>query len=245
VTAIRDALAFLTRLPVGRPGGHEPARIARALAWFPAVGLLVGVTVGGVRLLAGLALPAGPATVLALAAGVLLTGALHEDGLADTVDGLGALAGRERRLEILRDPRVGSYGALALVGTVLLAWSLLSGLDGEQCLRAAVVGHVLGRWAVLPQAFALPPARRDGVAAGLRASPAGLILGTAVAAATALTVAGPTAGLASLGAALVITAACGAMVLRALGGSTGDTYGLTVKAVEVGVYLVLVAAWTA
>src|SRR5262245_9916005 len=114
----RVAVAFLTRVPVGDAQPLTAATLSRAAGWFPAVGLLVGGVLGGTRLLADLALPAGPSTVLALAAAMLLTGALHEDGLADTADGLGAHVPRERKLEILRDSRIGAYGALALACTV-------------------------------------------------------------------------------------------------------------------------------
>jgi adenosylcobinamide-GDP ribazoletransferase len=110
----RAAIAFLTRLPVG--GGALTARqLSRAALWFPAVGLLVGGVMGGVRALAGTVLDPGPATALAVLAAMLVTGALHEDGLADAADAIGAHVPRERRLEILRDSRVGTYGALALV----------------------------------------------------------------------------------------------------------------------------------
>lgn len=244
MTALRDALAFLTRLPVGLADGHGPARMATALVWFPAIGLLVGAVVGGVRLLAEVGLTPGPATVLALAAGVLLTGALHEDGLADTADGLGARATRERRLEIMRDPRVGSYGALALVGWALLAWSLLAALDGVEALRAAIAAHVLARWAILPQSLLLAPARADGVASGLRATPAVVAAGSATAAATAVLAVGPLPGLAVVIAAAAVAAGTGLMVRRTIGGVTGDTYGLTVKAVELAALAIVAGWWT-
>jgi adenosylcobinamide-GDP ribazoletransferase len=241
---LRDAVAFLTRLPVGARGALTDQRLARAAAWFPVVGLAVGAAVGGVRLLADLALPAGPSTILALGAGILMTGALHEDGLADTVDGLGAHVSRHQRLEILRDPRVGTYGALALIGSALLATSLLASVDATHCLRAALTGHVLGRWSVLPQSRLLPPARADGVAAHLRVTGPGLVGATAVACTTAIVAGGPTAGAAALGAAMLVTLVVGRMVLGAIGGVTGDTYGATTKLVELTTYVMLVAAWS-
>ncbi len=243
MSGARTALAFLTRVPVDDGRGLDAQALSRAAAWFPVVGLLVGGLLGGTRLLADLALPAGPATVLALAAAVLVTGALHEDGLADAADGLGAHVARERKLEILRDSRVGTYGALALGLWLLLAWSLLSGLDGEDCLRAALVGHVLGRWSTLAQSRAFAPARASGAGTLLRATPGGLLAGSVVAVAVALLAGGPGPGAVAVGVAGAVTALAGGAMARVLGGVTGDTYGAVNKLVEVAAYAALVAMW--
>ena len=164
----RAAVAFLTRLPVGG-GALTAQQLSRAALWFPAVGLLVGGVMGGVRALAGTVLDPAPATALALVAAMLVTGALHEDGLADAADAIGAHVPRERRLEILRDSRVGTYGALALVFAVVFPLVVLTPLDDGDFLRAALVGHVVGRWSILPQSLLLPAARPDGAGALLRA----------------------------------------------------------------------------
>jgi adenosylcobinamide-GDP ribazoletransferase len=245
MTAARDALAFLTRVPVGAPRALTARRLGRAAALFPAAGLLVGAVLGGVRIAADTVLPAGPSTVLAIVAAILLTGALHEDGLADSADALGAHVSRERRLAILRDSRIGTYGALALIGSLLLTWSLLTHLDGVDCLKAAVVAHVLARWSFLPQALALPPARTDGSGALLQPSHATAAIATATALATALLVAGPVDGALALLAAVLATVLAIAVVHRTLGGATGDTYGAAGKLVELAVLAVLSAAWTA
>jgi adenosylcobinamide-GDP ribazoletransferase len=239
----RVALGFLTRVPVADRAPLTSERLSRAAAWFPAVGLLVGGVLGGTRLLADLALPAGPSTVLALAAAVLVTGGFHEDGLADAADGLGAHVGRERKLEILRDSRVGTYGALAVTLSLLLAYSLLSGLSGLDCLRAALVGHVLGRWSGLPHSMAFAPARQDGAGVLVRATPATLAAGTAVALATALVAGGPGAGAVAFGVAVVVTGVAATGMARVLGGATGDTYGAVNKLVELSSYAALVAFW--
>jgi adenosylcobinamide-GDP ribazoletransferase len=239
----RTAVGFLTRVPVADRAPLTSERLSRAAAWFPAVGLLVGGVLGGTRLLAGLALPAGPSTVLALAAAIAVTGGFHEDGLADTADGLGAHVGRERKLEILRDSRVGTYGALAVTLGVLLAYSLLSGLDGLDCLRAALVGHVLGRWSGLPHSMAFPPARADGSGVLVRATRAGLGFGTAIAVATALVAGGLVAGAIAFGVACLVTAVAATGMARALGGATGDTFGAVNKLVELASYAALVAVW--
>ncbi|MEM0944986.1 MAG: adenosylcobinamide-GDP ribazoletransferase, partial [Pseudomonadota bacterium] len=114
---LATAVQFLTRLPVPAPGWEED-RLARAMRWFGAVGLLVGALTGALWWAASVALPAPVAAGLAIAGGIWLTGALHEDGAADTADALGGHASRERALEIMRDSRIGTYGAAALILSV-------------------------------------------------------------------------------------------------------------------------------
>ena len=238
----RAAVAFLTRLPVGATE-LTAARLSKAAPWFPAVGLLVGGVMAGTRALAGLALDPMPATVLALLAAVLVTGALHEDGLADAADAMGAHATRERKLAILRDSRVGAYGALALIFSVAFAIATLAALDEAHFARAALTGHALARWSTLPQALALPAARPEGSGALVRPTPAAVAAGSAVALATALLAGGLEAGAIAAAVACALTAIGAAVAGRTLGGVTGDTFGATAKVVELGAYAALAAAW--
>ena len=242
LAGLRTALAFLTRLPVPAPPWSTDG-LARAAVWFPVVGILVGGVCAGVRAAAGLVVPPEPATVLALAAGILLTGAFHEDGLADAADGLGAHVPRERKLEIMHDSRVGTYGSLGVVLPLLLAYAALSELSAQEFARAAVCGHVLGRWSTLPQAFFLPAARRDGSGALVRVSLLALLLGTALAAGVAIAVAGVLGGLVVLGVAAGLGVVAGLGVRRTLGGVTGDTFGAVNKLTETAAYVALVAIW--
>ena len=238
----RAAVAFLTRLPVG--GGALTARqLSRAALWFPAVGLLVGGVMGGVRALAGTVLDPGPSTALALLAAMLVTGALHEDGLADAADAIGAHVPPARRLEILRDSRVGTYGALALVFAVVFPLVVLTPLDDGDFLRAALVGHVVGRWSILAQSLALPAARPDGAGALVRAGVATTVVASVYTAAIALVAGRPAAGAVALGVAALLTAVGVVLFRRTLGGATGDTFGALVKVVELGCYAALVAMW--
>jgi adenosylcobinamide-GDP ribazoletransferase len=238
----RAAFGFLTRLPLG--GGElTAATFSRAAPWFPAVGLLVGGVMAGTRALAGLVLDPTPATVLALLAAVLLTGGLHEDGLADAADAMGAHAARERKLAILRDSRVGTYGALALIFAVAFALAILAPLDDGHFARAALVGHVLCRWSTLPQALVLPPARPQGAGALVRPSPTGVAAGSAIAVATALMAGGTGPGAIAFGVACAVTAIGGCAALRVLGGVNGDTFGGVAKLVELAAYAALAAAW--
>ncbi len=238
---MRTALAFLTRLPVPAPASP---RLDRAAAWFPLVGLVVGGLAAGVRALAGLVLPPAPATVLAVSAAVLVTGGLHEDGLADVADGLGAHTTRERRLEILKDPRVGTFGALALILAVGLVVTTVAGLDTGHAVRTLIVAHVLARWAILPVSRALSPARPGGAGALLRVTTPALAIGTALAIATALAVATPGPGAAALAAAALAALVAGATLQRGLGGVTGDGYGATAKLAELAVCTTLAALWS-
>lgn len=241
----RAAVSFLTRIPAhdaSRP--FDAAGMTRAAAWFPAVGLLVGAVMGVVHALAGLALDPGPATVLALLAAVGITGGLHEDGLADVSDGMGARVDAQRRLEIFKDSRVGTYGALAVVFMVLFAYTVLVGLDDTDFLRAALVGHVLGRWSTLPQSWLIGPATPLGSGTLVRVGAGTVAVTTLFAAAVAIGVGGPAAGGAALATAVLLTALGGAYFRRGVGGVSGDTFGAVNKVVELGAYAALVAVWS-
>jgi adenosylcobinamide-GDP ribazoletransferase len=238
----RVAIAFLTRLPVGS-GELTATALSRAAAWFPAVGLLVGGVMAATHALAGLVLDPVPATVLALLAAVLATGGFHEDGLADAADAMGAHTTRARRLEILRDPRVGTYGALALIFAMALAIAALAPLDDARFARASLVGHVLGRWSTLPQSLMLPAARPEGTGALVRVGPAGVVVGSAIAVATALLAGGVLGGAIVMAVACVGTIVGGWATLRVLGGVSGDTFGAVNKLVETAAYLALAAVW--
>ncbi len=150
------AAQFLTRLPTPRLGAFEPDWIARSARYFPLVGQLVGLLSAAVWLAAGRFWPGLPAAVLAVAAGVLATGGFHEDGLADTADGLGDGQDRERRLAIMKDSRIGGYGALALGLMLTLRIGLLAGLSPWSGALALVVAHGGARAAAVMVMAALP-----------------------------------------------------------------------------------------
>jgi adenosylcobinamide-GDP ribazoletransferase len=238
------AHAFLTRLRVAPRGAIGPERVARSAAWFPLVGLTVGGAAALVRLAAD-PLGAGVATVAALATPPILTGALHEDGLADTADGLGP-RGRERRLAAMRDSRLGTFGVLALALSVLARLEALLPLGARDAALALIAGHVLGRWAVLPVAAAVPRARADGLGAtAIAAGPGRLALASILAAVLvgpALAAVGAAAAVGAVAAALVVAAGSGLLWWRAFGGITGDTLGATTQLVEIAVLVAVSAA---
>lgn len=232
---MRTALAFLTRLPVPLPRDPD---LSRAAWSFPLVGLVVGAAAAGTRAAADQALPPLPATILAIAVAVLITGALHEDGLADVADATGAHVDKARRLEILKDPRVGTFGATALILALALVATSVAAVATEDAVKALIAAHVLSRWAILPVGL-LQPAKPGGAGGLLRVAPPGLAIATLLAA--AITVA--LGAWPALIAAPITAAAAAALLQRTLGGITGDGYGATAKLTEVVVCVTLVAFW--
>jgi adenosylcobinamide-GDP ribazoletransferase len=235
------AIAFLTIAPMPASAGRDG--LSGAAGWFALVGAAVGAFAGGVRLGAEQLLGRTPATALAMIALVLATGALHEDGLADTADGLGVRGDRARRLAVMRDPATGVFGALALIGWGLLLLTTLAAMDATHALVALTVACALARAAALLHAAATPPARGDGLGAALSVSRPALVAATATSAALSLALCGLADGAIAVGAALLLGASSSSLARRALGGRTGDTLGATVAVVEVLVCVVLLACW--
>lgn len=250
---LAQAIAFLTIVPVPAAafgtGVSAEVGLGSAAAWFPVVGAGVGALAGGVRLLCGEVLGATVATVLAMIVLVIATGALHQDGLADTADGLGArnpvgAAGeRARRLEVMRDSATGVFGALALIAWALLLFTTVASFDGDRALRALVVACALARWAALAHAAATPPARADGLGAALRVGRLALAVATGLSVFAALAICGLVAGAAAIVTSAVAAALSVAFARRMLGGRTGDTLGATVAIAEVAVCVVLLGVW--
>jgi len=213
--------------------------LGAAAAWFPAVGAGVGALAGGAAYAAEPRLGPNVAAVLAAAVLVVVTGALHQDGLADCADGLGARGDRERRLEIMRDSSIGTFGALALLLWLLGLVAALAGLEREDALAVLVTAGALSRWAVLVHAGTARPARPDGLGAGFEVRHAALALGTALAVGAAVACVGWRHALVSLATAAAVALAVTAWSRTALGGRTGDTLGATAALAEVAVVIVL------
>lgn len=236
------ALAFLTIVPLPERA-FAGGSMRRAAGWFPLAGVAIGALAGGVRAATEPLLGAGPATVLALVALVAVTGALHQDGLADCADGLGVRGDRERRLAVMRDSAIGSFGTLALLGWALLLFATLAPLTNAHALAALIAAAALGRAAALAHASTTPPARRDGLGAGFTVPAPALAVGVATAAAAALLAAGPLRGLLAIAAAALAALASAGVARWAIGGRSGDTLGATVVLTELVVCLALAAAW--
>jgi len=238
------AASFLTRLPLPSPRYREGG-LAAAMAAFPLIGGGIGALCGLVFALAWLVLPHLAAALLALLAGVVLTGALHEDGLADLADGLGARGGRERRLEVMRDSRTGAFGVLALLFSVgLRAAALAAAPTAWAGLGALVAAGALARAALPAVMQVLPPARADGLGASAGVPDASVAARAAVLALVLAVIGlGPLPALAALAAALMAAGAIGWLARRAIGGFTGDVLGAVSQAVEMAVLLAAAAGW--
>jgi adenosylcobinamide-GDP ribazoletransferase len=236
------ALGFLTRLPVPHPDGGL-ANFARAYRLFPVVGGLIGLAIGVLCLaLRRFGVPDLAAAALALGAGALLTGALHEDGLADVADGFGGGRDASGKLAIMRDSRIGSYGAIALVVSFATKLSALAAIPDSFVIQSLIVAHALARGILPALALNLPYARQDGLA---RTSGQPDSAATAIAGALALLIAllalPSTAALSAAAAAAIGGFVMARLALRQIGGQTGDVLGAAEQVAETAI-LVLLAA---
>ena len=227
------AFMLLTRLPV--PGSAGAPDMARCVWAFPVVGLAVNLAAGAVYWLGYAAgLPPLLAAAWTVAAALAMTGALHEDGLADTADGFGGGGSRERKLEIMRDSRIGSFGALALLLSVLVRVAAIAALARPGVVAAALVAAgMLGRSGMVLPMIVLRPARADGMGASmgrLRVGSAAVGLGMAVAASFALLPARPAAAVVLLSVAVSLGMA--KLAAAQIGGYTGDVLGACEVATE-------------
>lgn len=149
IETLRLAVQFMTRLPVPEGALYDPSRMARSIRYYPLTGLLVGGAAALVLLIASCLWSMPVAIVLAMLTATLMTGALHEDGFADMVDGFWGGHTVERRLEIMRDSRLGSYGALGLIFLVLLNLAALMSFTPGQAAVALLTAHMLSRLSVV------------------------------------------------------------------------------------------------
>lgn len=236
------AVQFLTRVPVpDAPLGE--VGLAEAAPYFPLVGAALGLAAGGVdaALQAHLGVTvAAVGTVLFL---VLATGALHEDGLADSADGFGGGGhAAERVLDIMRDSRIGSYGAVAVTLSLLLRIACIASLPRQHALGYFIAAETLSRWCVLPLAYWLPSARAGQPSAGQgariasRLSPAAVWIATLLAAAVTVISLGARSWL-PCAACVLTTAASGLYFRRRLHGVTGDCFGAAIQLTALVVYL--------
>jgi adenosylcobinamide-GDP ribazoletransferase len=231
------AFQFLTRLPVSRVS-YEPDSLARSAKFFPIVGLVIGAGASVLQHILTPHLNRALVALLILTFLVLVTGGFHEDGLADTADAFGGGWNREQILTILRDSRIGSYGGLALVLSLLARFLLLSILPANRFTAFVVSAHVLCRWTALPLSYFLPPARQDegqGARIAFKTSSLSLITGTVLSFAIVFYLMRGTFWIPAL-AAIVISGLSGLYYFRRIGGITGDCFGATNQLTEIAVY---------
>ena len=240
------AVQLLTRWPVRSPAAFTEARLAASTRYYPLVGVLIGALAGGVFWLAHLVFPVSLALVLSTAASLLATGAFHEDGFADACDGLGG-ATRARALEIMRDSRIGAYGAAGL-GLMLAAKVLaLAATPPAVVPWLLVAAHVASRSSAVLVIATSACVRDTGIARSVgdavRPGSLALALATGAAAVCVLfTVAAPAVVLAGLAGLAAGHLAMRAAYERKLGGYTGDCLGGVQQMSELGMYLGVVAA---
>lgn len=246
--AVGAALTFLTRIPwAAQPReGWDADDLARATTYFPLVGAVVGAWGGAIYWVATTLWPGSVAIVLSTIGTVWLTGALHEDGLADTADGFGSGWGdRDRVLAIMKDSRIGTYGAIALILAVAGKLTTLLGLASpEAVIRALIAGHTLARWSSLPllwRGHYLRDARGTGAAFARSVPFARLVEATLITIVIVRLSLGTAVGIFAAIPAIVVTAAAGWYFHHRIGGITGDCLGATNQCVELATYLALLA----
>ncbi|MDD5250030.1 MAG: adenosylcobinamide-GDP ribazoletransferase [Rhodocyclaceae bacterium] len=234
------ALRFFTRLPVPAWVGHSPEQLNHAARYFPLVGVLVGAIGAGVTLASSLALPASLAVILGMAATLLATGAFHEDGFADTCDGCGGGWDKAQVLTIMKDSRIGSYGAIGVALLLLAKWNALMEMDRDVLVAALVAGHAASRFASTTLIFALDYVREDATAKSkplaTRMSGVALAVAALFGLAPALLLPLPEIGYA-LAAVALVTLAAARYFRRRIGGYTGDCLGATQQVAELAFYL--------
>lgn len=239
MTGLLGAISFLTRLHVRRPPVVDPA-IGVSIPWFPAVGAMIGMAVGGVYVgLRALDTPALVASSFAVLGGIVLTGALHEDGLADTAD---ALAARdpESALAIMADPAHGTYGVVSLIASVLTRVAALAAVSPLTGLFIAALANMVGRGSAVGLMAASRRARGTGLGATYVDRTRRSLAIVGITPALVLVIgAARWAGLVAILAAVAITAASGASAHRRFTGVTGDVIGAVEQLTEVSSFLIL------
>jgi adenosylcobinamide-GDP ribazoletransferase len=238
-----SAVQFLTRIPVpSQP--YETDSLARSVKFFPLVGMAVGAGAALLHLILAPHLPRLAAAFLVLVYLVLVTGCLHEDGLADTADGFGGGTNREQILLILRDSRIGSYGGVALALSLIGRLVLIASLPLTQVPYYLIAAHVLCRWTTLPLSYFMPSARSpdllqtDGQGARIaRLTSTGTLIGGTVFSFIVVALLLKTHATAPILSAIAWTAVTALYYNRHIGGVTGDCFGATNQLSEIGVYL--------
>ena len=239
------AFALLTRLPLPSMRTRPEVKLGDYVWAFPIVGFVVAhIGVFVLFLARENGVSASLSALMVIAATVLATGALHEDGLADFCDGIGGGRTRERKLEIMRESSIGSYGAVGLFLVLAARWAALSSLtDPHAAAVALVLAHTLGRGLLAIVITLWRPARTDGLAASgadcnVFSSGAAIALATVA----AIALAGWPLGLAALALGVLAVLITGLVAARYLGGYTGDVFGAAEQLAEVAILVVFASA---
>ena len=246
------ALQFFTRIPIPSWVGFEPDWLQHASRYFVLVGVCVGAVCCCVYFCAAIFFPQALAVVLSGVAGIYLTGAFHEDGFADMCDGFGGGNSTERILDIMRDSRIGAYGAIGMMCLLALKWSALFYLPAPMLMAALLVAHPLSRLAASALIWRLAYARAEGKAKPLAQHMSHSEFLIAAATALLMMVIVGSAGWLSWRSLLLgcLASACATlwlcrMFVRRIGGYTGDCLGAVQQLSELAFYLAIVASMRA
>lgn len=236
------AMGFFTRIPLPAWVGYQPDDLDRAAPYFPLIGLLVGAIAVGAWWLAEQFWPPRVALLISLIVTVLITGAFHEDGLADSCDGFGGGYQRADVLRIMHDSRIGSFGAIALILALLLKFETLAALPLQWLPAALLAGHAGSRWAAVSLLATLDYVRPEGKSKPLatRLGRSGLILASLFGGLPLLALP-PNAALLALAALLLTRQLLARYYRHRLGGYTGDALGMAQQVAELAFYLALSA----
>jgi adenosylcobinamide-GDP ribazoletransferase len=236
--AFLAALQFLTLLPIKRSFNTE--QMGRSTAYFPLVGLIIGLILAGFNYILNLLLPPSVVNILLVILMALLSGGLHLDGLADTLDGIAGHRTPEQRLEIMRDSRVGGFGALGLALFLIAEYVTLNSLPGEWIPRTLVLSAVLSRWAMVTAIYVYPYARPVGLGKAFKDAVnwQQFVAATLVALVLAV-VLYRIAGLVIIAGVWLVLNLAAVYLKRQLRGLTGDTYGAINEISVLNVFLLI------
>ncbi len=239
-----ESLRFFTRLPLGY-APHDAGLLARSHPCFPVVGAVVGVILLATFHLVEPLLGRALAVLVMLAGGWVLTGGFHEDGFADVCDGMWGGFTPQRRLEIMKDSRVGTFGSLGLIWLVAMKATVLGELDSGLLGPAVFIGHVVARASSVLMLAVFPTARSDGGGrSSLFVGPPTWSGGVATVVVTLLLTLWLPGGLVAPAVATGVSLLCGLWFVRTLGGINGDTLGATNQLSELAVMLCFVVGST-
>lgn len=237
IRSLRAAVSFLTVLPVANADGSPGERLGRA--YFPAIGALIGLVAAVAYVVAGALTTPLLGAAVAVTVLAVMTGALHLDGLADSIDGLMARGDAARRLEVMRDPRLGSYGVTAIGVVLLLEVAAIASMSPSRALAGLVIAGGVSRMATLAIIAFVPYVREAGL--GLAAwddRRRGLDLAVGAASAAVVCLLDWKRALVALPLVALIAVSLATLARRRIGGATGDTCGAVAELCQIAVLVV-------
>ncbi len=231
------ALQFLTVLPISRDFTNE--EVGRSASYFPVVGIIIGLVLAGINYVLSLVLPSAVVNILLIVALAFFSGALHLDGLADTLDGIAGHRTAEERLKIMRDSRIGGFGAIGLALFLLTEYVLLNSIPDNLKLYILILAPTVSRWTMVTAIFAYPYARPTGLGKSYKEAVSWPQFITASLITLLLSILlFRVAGLISMAFAWIVMTLIATYLKRQLGGLTGDTYGAINEISMTSVFLI-------